>query len=93
MEISNLSDIELKQRNLVKPEFFRKMNTIIDGFTIIDFIHTLISIFTVAIWIIYNQTAYSADIYNTPITDGNNDNDLIYLGENPLYIPTKNFFP
>ena len=54
MEISNLSEIELKQRNLIKPEFFRKMNTIIDVFTIIDFIHTLISIFTVAIWIIYN---------------------------------------
>lgn len=54
MEVANLSDIEIKQRNLIKPEFFRKVNTIIDGFTIIDFIHNLISIFTVAIWIIYN---------------------------------------
>jgi hypothetical protein len=77
MEIANLSDIEIKQRNLIKPEFFRKMSTIIDSFTIIDFIYMLLTFSSIAIWIIYNQAAYNADITNIPITDANNANELI----------------
>ena len=77
MEVANLSDIEIKQRNLIMPEFFRKMSTIIDAFTIIDMIYMLLTFSSIAIWIIYNQAAYSADITNTPITDANDANDLI----------------
>ncbi len=77
MEVANLSDIEIKQRNLIMPEFFRKMSTIIDAFTIIDMIYMLLTFSSIAIWIIYNQAAYSADITNTPITDANNANELI----------------
>jgi hypothetical protein len=54
MEVANLSDIEIKQRNLIMPEFFRKMSTIIDAFTIIDMIYMLLTFSSVTIWIIFN---------------------------------------
>ena len=92
MEVANLSEIEIKQRNLIKPEFFRKVSTVIDGFTIIDFIYMLLTSTTVAIWIIYNKAGYNADVSNTPITDAKVLNDLLSMGDVPLYVPPKNFY-
>jgi hypothetical protein len=92
MEVANLSDIEIKQRNLIKPEFFRKMSVIIDGFILIDFIYMVLTFSSLTIWIIYNQASYSADVYNTPITDAKVAADLILVGEIPPYVPPKNFY-
>jgi hypothetical protein len=69
------------------------MSTVIDGFTIIDLIYMLLTFTSVGMWILYNQTAYNADVYNTPITDASDDNELISVGEIPPYVPPKNFFP
>ncbi len=69
------------------------MSTIIDGFTIIDFIYMLLTFASVALWILYNQAAYFSDVTNTPITDANIVNDMIAVGEVPPYVPPKNYYP
>jgi hypothetical protein len=92
MEVVNLSDVEIKQRNLTKPECSRKIGAIIQGFTIIDIIYMILTIGTIGLWVLYNEAGIAADFNNTPISDAEAHNELINDGEIPPYVPPKDYY-
>jgi len=52
----------------------------------------ILTIASIGLWILFNETAAAADFSNTPITDAEIINEFIDDGEIPPYTPPKDYY-
>lgn len=53
-EVDILTEIEKEERQKIEPEWLRKFNAIVGGYTYFDFIYFALSVTSIATWVLTN---------------------------------------